>query len=401
MRGNKARRGVAALVAAAAVAGVALQGAGAAVAAGPGARGDAGYGRAVLEQDVAAVRKAGGKVKVLAQVRRGGESVRARAGAGTKVPWNARFRVASTTKTFTAAVVLQLVDEGKLSLDDSVEKWLPGVVSGNGNDGSRITVRDLLRQTSGLFDYVEDPELIRAVTEEFDENRYDATPAREWVRVAMRHEPVFTPRPDAPRWAYSNTNYLLAGMIAEKADGRTWREQVEQRVIAPLGLHETSVTGTDPFLRGPHARVLLPGPDGGTLDVTEHTLQHTADSAVVSTTRDLNAFYRALMSGKLLPERQLAEMKRTVERTDDPDDVAAWPEGGYGLGVRETPLSCGGSYWHHEGDGFGTYTRTGVTPDGRRSVAVSVTSDGQAPDQVKLNAATRTLVDHALCGRGK
>ena len=356
-----------------------------------------------LQRDVAAVREAGGgQVKVLAQVQDGHRTVRARAGAGRPVPWEARFRAASVTKTFTAVVVLQLADEGRLSLDDTVESWLPGVVSGNGNDGSRITVRDLLQQTSGLFDYVEDPGLGAALTD-FEAHRRDATPARDFVAVAMKHAPHFVPDGTHRRWAYSNTNYLLAGMIAEKADGRSWREQVEDRVIAPLGLRQTFVTDTDPSLRGPHARVTLPlpGPDGKPkpTDVTEHTIQHTADSAVVSTTADLDAFYRALMSGKLLPRDRLAQMRRTVARTDDPDDLAAWPQGGYGLGLRDNPLSCGGRYWHHEGDGFGTYTRTGVTADGRRAVTVSVTSDGGAPDQTRLNVATRRLVDHALCGR--
>ncbi|MGP3977584.1 serine hydrolase domain-containing protein [Streptomyces sp. 8N114] len=354
-----------------------------------------------LRHDVAAVRKAGGgKVKVLAEVQDGRTAVRARAGSGRPAPWNARFRAASTTKTFTAVVLLQLADEGKLSLDDTVEKWLPGVVKGNGNDGSRITVRDLLRQTSGLYDYVDDPELT-GVLEDFDKYRYDTAPAASYVAVAMRHKPLFTPRPgNPPRWAYSNTNYLLAGMIAEKAGKLPWREQVEHRVIAPLGLRATHAAGANPFMPGPHARVTLPlpGKDGKPLDVTEHSLQHTADSAVISTTRDLDTFYRALMTGKLLSKDRLAEMKQTVERTDDPEDVAAWPKGGYGLGLRENPLSCGGSYRHHEGDGFGSYTRTGVTEDGRRAVTVSITSDGGIPDQIRLNSATRKLVDHALCG---
>lgn len=365
-----------------------------------------GGGSGTLQADVEAVQKAGGgKVRVLAQTRDGHSSVRARTGAGQdgeKVPWGAHFRTASTTKTFTAAVALQLVAEGRVSLDDTVEKWLPGVVSGNGNDGSRITVRDLLQQTSGLFDYVEDPEVSGALGD-FEKIRYDRTPAREYVAVAMRHAPLFTPdhgTGGSPRWAYSNTNYLLAQMIIEKAGERPYGEQVERRIIAPLKLRNTTVTGTDASLHGPHARVTIPAPpDGAPLDVTEHTLQHTADSAVVSTTADINSFYRALMTGKVLPAAGLAEMQRTVARTDDPEDIAAWPDGGYGLGLRETPLSCGGSYWHHEGDGFGSYTRTGVTADGRRSVAVSVTSDGGLPDQVGMNAATRALVDHALCGR--
>ncbi|MFI0741398.1 serine hydrolase domain-containing protein [Streptomyces sp. NPDC021100] len=353
-----------------------------------------------LDADVRALRSAGGDVRVLAEVDTGRGVLRSRAGGGsTPTPWDARFRIASTTKTFTSVVVLQLVAEGKLSLDDTVEKWLPGVVKGQGNDGSRITVRDLLRQTSGLFDYVRDPELGRALGEGFDKVRYNTTPAEEWVAVAMRHRPLFTPDHAHPRWAYSNTNYLLAGMIAEKAGGLGWREQVEHRIIAPLGLRDTSIPGANPYLPGPHARVTLRTPDGKMTDVTDHSIQHTADSGVVSTTADLRTFFRALAGGKLLPPAQLREMRRTVARTGDTDDLAQWPDGGYGLGVRWTPLTCGGGYWHHEGDGFGSYTRTGVTPDGRRSVAVSITSDGGTPDLVRLNKAARKLADDALCGR--
>ncbi|WP_372407326.1 serine hydrolase domain-containing protein [Streptomyces luteireticuli] len=354
-----------------------------------------------LDADVRAVRAAGGDVRVLASTDTAGHGThRARAGGGSRpTPWDAQFRAASTTKTFTAVVVLQLAAEHKLSLDDTVEKWLPGLVSGNGNDGSRITVRDLLQQTSGLYDYVDDPALRAATTGDFEKIRHDATPARDWVAVALRHRPLFTPAPSRPRWAYSNTNYLLAGMIAEKASGDDWRTLVEHRVIAPLGLRHTYIPGTNPYLPGPHARVTLRAPGGAVVDVTEHSLQHTADSGVVSTTSDLTAFFRALLGGRLLPPAQLAEMKRTVARTGADDDLAQWPDGGYGLGVRRTPLSCGGGYWHHEGDGFGTYTRTGVTEDGRRAVAVSVTSAGDRPDLVRLNRATRALVDHALCAK--
>lgn len=388
------RAGAAMGVAAAVAAGIAV--APQASASGPAA---GHYDTRALEADVRAVRAASGKVSVLAEAATGEGTLRARSAAGERVPWDARFRTASTTKTFTATVVLQLAAEGKLSLDDTVEKWLPGVVSGNGNDGSRITVRDLLRQTSGLFDYVDDPELSGALAQDFEKHRYDATPAGQWVAVAMRHRPLFAPDREHPRWAYSNTNYLLAGLIAEKAGGMGWREQVEHRVIAPLGLRGTSVAGTNPFMPGPHARVYFDLPGGARLDVTENSLQHTADSAVISTTGDLNTFFRALVTGKLLPKAQLAEMQRTVARTDDPGDRAEWPRGEYGLGLRWVPLSCGSGYWTHEGDGFGSYTRTGVTPDGKRSVAVSITSAGDRPDPARLNPAARELVDDALCAR--
>ncbi|MGW3128349.1 serine hydrolase domain-containing protein [Streptomyces sp. NPDC001123] len=365
------------------------------------------YGADTLRQDLAAVRQAaGGDVNVLARVdRTDGAPLMARigtrtAGSSDPVPWNAHFRVASTTKTFTAAVVLQLAAEKRLSLDDTVEHWLPGVVAGNGNDGSRVTVRDLLRQTSGLYDYVDDPEVQDRLVNHFDENRYDTTPAVDLVAVAMKHRPLFVPRPGgATRWAYSNTNYLVAGMIAEKAGGASWQDLVAHRVIAKLGLRNTSVPGLDPYLPEPYVRAYLTTADGTRLDVTEHSFQHTADSGVVSTTADLNTFFRALAGGRLLPAEQWREMRQTVERTDDPEDVAEMPEGTYGLGLRRIPLSCGGYYYTHEGDGAGVNTRPAVSADGRRAVTVSLTTTTAPPDLAALNRATGVLVDHALCDR--
>ncbi|MFJ4405862.1 MULTISPECIES: serine hydrolase domain-containing protein [unclassified Streptomyces] len=374
------------------------------------------YGQGDLRGDLAAVRAAGdGQVNVVARVDTPDGPLRARfgtAGRGSKepVPWEPEFRAASTTKTFTAVVVLQLAAEGKLSLDDTVEHWLPGVVRGHGNDGSRITVRDLLRQTSGLYDYVADPSVQDRLFHHFDENRYDVTPAPQLVALAMSHPPLFTPGPagTARQWAYSNTNYLLAAMIAEKANdraertaggsGATWRELVEHRVIAKLGLRHTYIPGDNPFLVGPHERVTVDAPDGGVLDATELSFQHTADSGVVSTPGDLNAFFRALATGELLPAEQWREMRETVPYDDLPVPPSG-RQGGYGLGLRVVPLSCGGVSYLHEGDGFGVYTRPAVSADGRRAVTVSVTTTTALIDQDKVNRAVEALTDDALCDR--
>lgn len=376
----------------------------AAVPAGADTRAGGGYSAADLRKDLAAVRAAGGgDINVVARVDRRGEGpLRARygtAGVGSKasVPWEPEFRVASTTKTFTAVVVLQLVAEHKLSLDDTVDHWLPGVVSGHGNDGRLITVRDLLQQTSGIYNYVEDPDVQDRMINHFDENRFDDTPPEQLVAIAMSHPPLFTP--GGGRWAYSNTNYLLAAMIAEKASGgQDWRELVEHRVIAPLGLRHTYIPGADPYLVGRHERVTITGPDGKPVDLTDQSLQHTADSGVVSTPGDLNTFFRALASGTLLPAAQLAEMRTTVPYDDLPVPPAG-TQGGYGLGLRVVPLTCGGTYDMHEGDGLGVYTRPAVSADGRRAVTVSITTTTALIDQDKVNRAVETLTDHALCDR--
>jgi D-alanyl-D-alanine carboxypeptidase len=405
-KASRKKASAAALAAAALIAAALLPEAASAASGHRAARAD--YNQTELRRDLAAVRRAGGgDVNVLARVD-GLPGGRLQARLGTvsvdshaPLPWGSHFRTASTTKAFVATVVLQLAAEKQLSLDDTVEHWLPGVVSGHGNDGSRITVRDLLRQTSGLYDYVDDPDLQQKLREHFDENRYNDTSPADLVMTAVAHKPLFVPEAGRTRWAYSNTNYLLAGMIAEKASGTGWRELVEHRIIARLGLSQTSVPGLDPFLPTPYVSTYLTGTDGTRLDVTTNSYLHTADSGVVSTTADLNTFFRALADGRLLPAEQWRQMRQTVQRTDDPDDVAELPEGTYGLGLREIPLSCGGHYYMHEGDGYGTYTRPAVSSDGRSAVTISVTTTSAMPDLSTLNRATGTLIDHALCAVGQ
>ena len=353
--------------------------------------------QAALQMDLEAVQKTVNVIGALAEVQTPDGSMRARTGVSElgkpdPVPWDSEFRVASTTKTFVATALLQLVGEGRLGLDDTVEKWLPGVVVGNGNDGSKISIRNLLQQTSGIYDYVADPDLREALARDFPRACLDREPPEAFVAIALKHPPLFAP---GTEWRYSNTNYLLAGMILSKAAGRDWKEQVEQRIIAPLGLGHTLVTREDPSIPGPHAHsylVLQGAPEP--IDATDCTLEHTADSAIISTTADLNTFFRALMTGKLLRPQELTEMQKTTPSTADD---AQFPNGRYGLGIRWTPLSCGGGYWHHEGDSpTGFATRTGVTADGQRSVVVMTTS---TIDLVATNAAIAALTDRALCDR--
>lgn len=352
-----------------------------------------GYNDADLRRDLQAVRQAvGGNVNIVARVDGTDGAVRAAVGpaAAGRLPDNPQFRIASTTKSYLAVVVMQLAAEGRLSLDDTVEHWLPGVVSGNGNDGSRITVANLLGHTSGLFDYMRDPAVRTRLLVDFEANRYDTTPPAELVATAMSHSPVFTPGQTddgkGVKWAYSNTDYLLAAMIAERASGATWRELIEARVIAPLGLRDTYIPGMNPFLPSPHVRVTLTLPDGKRHDVTEHSIQHTADSGVVSTPADVNTFFRALVSGRLLPAEQWERMRTPAPGAE-----------GHGLGVQSVALSCGGTYYTHTGDGIGVASRLGVTADGTRAVSLAITTTAERPDMPTLNVASATAIDHALC----
>lgn len=305
-----------------------------------------------------------------------------------------RFRIASATKTFVSTVVLQLVGEGRLSLDDTVEDRLPGVVSGHGNDGSRITVRQLLNHTSGLFNYTADFPVLTSMAG-FQAGRYRTWTDAQLVAIATRHAPDFAPGTD---WEYSNTNYTLAGMIIEEVTGHSWQHEVTARVIRPLGLRHTLAPATDPRIPGPHMKGYSAfGEDRPAIDVTEFNPSGAgAAGAMISTTGDLSRFYQALLGGRLLKPAQLAEMRTTV-RAADLDPV--WSGARYGLGLMRIPLSCGGTYYSHGGDLSGYTTRSGVSGDGRRVVVVEATGDGSAPDLATMHTAN-TLIDKQLCATG-
>lgn len=307
---------------------------------------------------------------------------------GRPVPAAGYYRIASNTKTFVATVVLQLVAEGELSLEDSVEEHLPGVVPG----GSAITVRNLLQHTSGLYDY-QNALPGSSGAEDFERHRFDHHEAEDLVALAVNHPPDFPPGTD---FRYSNTGYVLAGMIVESVTGRSWGEEVEQRIIRPLGLKHTSVPGDFPFLPWPHARAYqqwglgTPGTDTTTFNPT----RSDAAGGMVSTTADLGRFFRELLAGRLLPPELMEEMRTTV--AVEPGGV----ELGYGLGLYEKGLSCGGSYWDHGGNTAGVISRGGVSVSGDVSVALVFT--GAAPDSmedlVAMQRVSEEVVDRVFCG---
>ncbi|WP_405663781.1 serine hydrolase domain-containing protein [Streptomyces sp. RK9] len=283
------------------------------------------------------------------------------------------FRVGSVTKTFVAVVLLQLAAEGRLDLDDTVGEWLPGVVRGNGHDGDRITVRQLLNHTSGIHDYLADPRFQRVYfTPGFMKHRFDTRTPEHWVGMAMSHRPQFRP---GTAWGYSNTNYLLAGMIVERATGHSYADEIRARVIEPLGLRHTSVPGTRTTLPPPGSRAYSklfadPSSRSTTYDVTElNPSEAGAAGEMISSSADLNRFYRALLGGRLLPDEQLAQMKETVPAKD------LGPGVGYGLGLMRVRLSCGTAVWGHGGGIQGSRSEAMATGDGRRALAVNFNGD--------------------------
>ncbi len=357
----------------------------------------------ILQRDVNLIH-AIGTSGVLAETVDGTTVTRARAGVArigttTPVDWKSHFRIGSTTKTFVATVVLQLAAEGRLQLTDTAEKWLPGLVQGQGNNGGNITLRHLLQHTSGLYDYTEDDAFFGALMtpETFNQHRFDTHTPHQLVAVAMNHAPNFAP---GARWEYSNTNFILAGLVIEAVTGEPWATQVRKRIITPLALTGTTEPGTDPAMPAPAPNgYQLYGTDGTYTDTTQHNMTWGgAAGSLISTPRDINTFLRALMTGRLLAPAQLAAMTTTVPMGKAYE--AIWPGAAYGLGIFRTDLPCGGVYWHHGGDVIGYSDTNGVTPDGRRSAMVA-SSTNTFTDPVfadKAISSNNNLVWHALCG---
>ncbi|MFE6161547.1 serine hydrolase domain-containing protein [Streptomyces sp. NPDC056486] len=296
---------------------------------------------------------------------------------GSKVPRDGQVRIGSNTKTFTAVLVLQLVGEGKIALDAPVEDYLPGLVRGDGIDGRHIRVRQLLQHTSGLPNYV------KYLGE--DVRHYEP---HELLDIALQHKADFEP---GEKWAYSNTNYVLAGLLVEKVTHRPLAEELDRRIIKPLGLRHTYFPAPgDVTIREPHPKGYYqdsadaPLRDGTELDPS----WGWAAGQMISTNSDLNRFFTALLAGRLLPAAQLAEMRTTV-----PAGAPFASGARYGLGLVSTPLSCGGVYWGHGGSTTGYETRGGVTADGRAAnIAVTV----QPTDPATMKRVDR-VVDKALC----
>jgi D-alanyl-D-alanine carboxypeptidase len=291
-----------------------------------------------------------------------------------------RHRVGSVTKTFVAATVLQLAGEGRIELDRPVGQYLPDVVPGD--VGARVTVRMLLNHTSGIGDFFYG---LFTEPDEVERRRYVTVSPRRIVETGLA-----APRTGEPgaRFAYSNTNYAIAGLLLERVTGHPAAFEVSRRIIWPLGLWQTYFPGINPHIFGPHAHgyVVWSGPTD-LRDFTEYNMSWAwMLGDLISTPADLDRFYRALLTGKVLRPAQLAQMKTTV------------PEGGglaYGLGLESLQLPCG-VFWGHTGRVFGYQTYTFHSEDGARQTTLAENQSHE--DNPQADQARIAFAIAGLCG---
>ena len=257
-----------------------------------------------------------------------------------------RFRIASIAKTYLAAIVLQLEAEHRLNLDAPVGRWLPGLLP----DGDKITARQLLGHTSGLFDYAEDPRF-----------NYLTDPLRVWdpvdlVRLGTSHPLLFVPGTD---FTYSNTGYIVLGLLVERITGQKLEQVFDRRILRPLSLRDTYFA-TGPAILGRHARGYTVDATG-LRDITRIDASNVwAAGALIATVGDVATFFRALLDGRVLPARQLAEMKQFRDLGDG---------FGYGLGLMRQQYPCA-VVLGHTGGGLGVSTDSAQTIDGARQAVV-------------------------------
>lgn len=322
-------------------------------------------------------------------------------GANSPPRADTHFRIASNTKTMTAAVIVLLAQENKLSLDDPVSKYVPDVP-----DGDKITITELLNMRSGLYTYDDDPDFWTVL---------ERDPTKVWspaevLAVAFKHPPYFPPGTD---FHYSNTNYALLGLIAEKIEGKPLVSCFQDRLFGPLGLKDTllpastSNTLPDPYSHGylyggcsfrlltdkPYPPDIQAAAKAGTLKPDDCTSQNssyaTAAGGVISTANDLATWIQALVGGKVLN----AEYQRRWLDSLQPE-VASKPEGQkYGYGISQ--ISWGpNTIYFHGGEMPGFNSKISYDPTNQLTLIIWTNLTVSLDGQQTANTLFVKMLDH-------
>jgi D-alanyl-D-alanine carboxypeptidase len=321
---------------------------------------------------------------------------------GTENPPNARtyFRIASNTKTMTAAVIMQLAQGSKLSLDDPVSKYVSGVPNGD-----KITIAELLEMRSGLYNYTNDPIISATI---------DTDPAKIWspaelLAIAFAHPPNFS---SGAKYEYVNTNYALLGLVAEKVDGKPLAQAMQDRLFGPLGLQHTLVPAStvstlpEPYSHGylygsssvaligepPYSPEVQAAARAGTLLPTDYTgVNHSfaaAAGGVISTANDLATWIKALVAGRVLDP---AYQRRWLDSLK-PEDPSK-PEGQkYGYGIAQ--LSWGpNTIYFHGGETPGYNSKISYDPANDMTLIVWTNLTVSLDDQQTANTLWVKVLD--------
>ncbi|MGW1773091.1 serine hydrolase domain-containing protein [Streptomyces sp. NPDC002104] len=280
-------------------------------------------------------------------------------------------RIGSETKTFTVTALLQLVDQGKLALDDPIGRYISGVPNGD-----RITLRELAGMRSGLYNYSEDPGFAKEL------NGTSTFTPQQLLDISFKHPVNFQP---GAKFEYSNTNLILLGLLVEKITGRPLQEVIAQDVVKPAGLSGRTVLATGTTFPEPHANGYTNDLPGGTIvDATDFDPSWAwAAGAMASDLQDLRSWAKTLATGTLLTPATQAERLKT-------QPIGIIPGDGYGLGIFNVQGWLG-----HNGSLPGYETLTVYLPQEQATLVILLTTDdlykGQEPSTLFGEAVTRIV----------
>lgn len=315
------------------------------------------------------------------------------------------FRIASNTKTMTAALTVLLVQDGKLGFDDPVSEYVPDVPNGD-----NITVAQLLTMRSGLFGYSADPAMANILDSDPDK----AWTPREVLDIAFSHPPQFAP--DA-EYEYSNTNYALLGLIVEKVGGKPLSAQMADRLFSPAGMTETSLPAADdtsipaPYSHGymyggsffaladdPYPADMQAEMRAGTLKPIDYTNQNssyaTAAGAAISTADDLATWMEALVTGAVF-NTEYQKLWLDSLRPEDPDA----PDGQkYGYGISYQRFGPNAAMYYHGGELPGFNSFMGHDPDNDVTLVVWTNLTLSPEGRTTANALLPAVLDEIYAG---
>jgi len=294
-------------------------------------------------------------------------------------------RVGSTVKMFTAVTVLLLKEEGKLDLDDKISDYLQGDVIDNIENADIATIRQLLQHSSGIYNYIQNLEFQTASLNDL---------IREWkpedlLKYAYNKKAYFQSDEDV---RYSNTGYILLGMLIEKIEGKPFYEVFEEKLFGPLGMTLTKFAAKDHVPEG-----IVRGYIDmySNLQVLESTYfsgwdYYTADGGLISNPYDMSVFFQTLMNGQIVSDQSLNEM--LTWKMPDETDPGFFPIY-YGLGIFKIETSKGIAYMH-SGDAIGYYANMLYFPDDSTTIVYAVNSNYGKIDQfVSTKEAMENILD--------
>jgi len=318
---------------------------------------------------------------------------------------NTHFRIASNSKTMTAALVVLLVQDGKLKFTDPVSNYVPDVPN-----GANITVAELLTMRSGLYNYTNAPEF----SAELDANLAKAWTPQEVLAIAFGHPPNAPPN---TAYEYNNTNYALLGLIAEKAGGRPLRDQLRDRLFGPLSLQQTSLPAVDdasipaPYSHGymyggsayamvddPYPADIKTAAKAGTLKPIDYTNENAsyahAAGGVISTADNIATWIRDLVSGRVFNADYQKRWLDSVQ-AENPGN----PEGQkYGYGISYQRFSPTASMYYHGGEMPGFNSFMGYDPDNDVSLVIWTNLTISPDDKTTAQALLPAMLDEIYTG---